>query len=183
MADKSTAAVQKADSSRTESRDSNPASVSDAPGILAQPESQEPTEQPARQSTSARSSMAQETGEVVLQFPPKMAGRVRTGFIRRAKGRKDAPKSYGRLYYKACMSMQLMCSCVTTRVCVKQPRYSIALARANLWRFSSSFLLRIIHRKSQTSSFYPCNGCIERRWIFQGALITWERTRCFQSSS
>src|SRR3546814_2981019 len=107
---------QKLDRSRTDSQDCVPASVSDNPSCLAQTEAQEPSEQPARPSTAGRLSIGGENGEVAFQIPLKLPGRARTGFVRRAKNRKDTPKGLGRLYYKACMSLQWMCSCVTTRV-------------------------------------------------------------------
>ena len=67
------------------------------------------------------------TAATDLSFPPetpdsagptiaRSSGRTRTGFTRRAKSRKDTPVGYGRLYYKTCMTLQLMCSCATTRV-------------------------------------------------------------------
>lgn len=102
--------------SRTESQDSAPASSNDSPNVLGQPDSEEAGAQSARSSVGAKFPGGHENAEVTFQLPLKLSGRTRTGFIRRAKNRKDTPKGYGRLYYKACMSLQLMCSCVTTRV-------------------------------------------------------------------
>lgn len=85
---------------------------------------------------------------------PRKSTRHRTGLTRRAKARRDAPTGYGRLYLKTCMTFQMICSCVTTRVSLAVLRFvhvsriheglsaSVRRSSTQLWRLCSGYIVR-----------------------------------------